>query len=134
MIFLLLDLFFALFSNIPMFCVLFSFLVFSKKQYFHFILVPLVLDLFIVHTYFFNTLVFTAIFFLVKHLKVTKVNIKNFLVLMVLIYLIYLFILGVATGHSYLYIFKFIVKYGLVHFLFYLLCYKLFLANIKLSR
>ena len=66
MIFLLIDVILSFFSNIPTFFVLFSFLLFSKKQFFSFLLIPLVLDLFIVDTYFLNTILFAILFLLLN--------------------------------------------------------------------
>ena len=78
MIFLILDIFLSFFSDIPTFFVLLNILTFSKEKLFSFLLIPLVLDLFILNTYFFNTVLFFLFFLIIKHLKITKVNFGHF--------------------------------------------------------
>ena len=63
MIFLLLDFLLSFFSDTPTFFVLLNITLFSKRQFFSFLLIPLFLDLFIVHTYFLNTILFVILFY-----------------------------------------------------------------------
>ena len=134
MIFLLLDVFLSYFSDIPTFFVLLSVLLYSKKQFFFFLLIPLVLDLFIVHTYFINTILFTVLFFLVKSLKITKNNFWHYLFFITLIYILYVTLLGIICGYSLFYSIQFILMNYLVNFIFYALSYKIVRPYIKLSR
>ena len=134
MIFLLLDVFLSYFSDIPTFFVLLSVLLYSKKQFFFFLLIPLVLDLLIVNTYFINTILFTVLFFLVKSLKITKNNFWHYLFLITLIYILYVTLLGIICGYSLFYSIQFILMNYLVNFIFYALSYKIVRPYIKLSR
>ncbi len=134
MIFLLIDVILSFFSNIPTFFVLFSFLLFSKKQFFSFLLIPLVLDLFIVDTYFLNTILFAILFFVIKHLKITKTNFGHFLLLITFIYVFYIISLGMIQGFHVSYLMRFILENYWVNLIFYSLCYKMLFPYIKLSR
>ncbi len=134
MIFLLLDFLLSFFSNIPTFFVLLNFTLFSKKQFFPFLLIPLVLDLFVVNTYFLNTILFAILFFIIKHLKITKTNFLHFLLLITFVYVVYVLSLGIIEGFSVSYLLKFMFKNYWVNFVFYVLCYKILFPYIKLSR
>ena len=134
MIFLLLDFLLSFFSNIPNFFVLLNFTLFSKKQFFPFLLIPLVLDLFVVYTYFLNTILFAILFLIIKHLKITKTNFLHFLLLITFVYVVYVLSLGIIEGFSVSYLLKFMFKNYWVNFVFYVLCYKILFPYIKLSR
>lgn len=134
MIFLFLDVLLSFFSNIPTFFVLISILCYPKNKFFLFLLIPLVLDLLITHTYFLNTFLFVLIFFIVKHLKITKRNLENFLLLISLVYFLYVFSLGFIKGFSFFYLLRFSFSNYFINLIFYLLCYKLYYPYIKLSR
>ena len=134
MIFLLLDFLLSFFSDTPTFFVLLNITLFSKRQFFPFLLIPLVLDLFIVHTYFLNTILFVILFFIMKHLKITKTNFLRFLFLITFVYIFYVFSLGMIKGFSVSYLFKFMFQNYWVNLIFYVLCYKIFFSYIKLSR
>lgn len=134
MIFLFLDVLLSFFSNIPTFFVLISILCYPKNKFFLFLLIPLVLDLLITHTYFLNTFLFVLIFFIVKHLKITKRNLGNFLLLISLVYFLYVFSLGFMKGFSFFYLLRFSFSNYFINLIFYLLCYKLYYPYIKLSR
>ena len=134
MIFLFLDVLLSFFSDIPTFFVLISILCYPKNKFFLFLLIPLVLDLLITHTYFLNTFLFVLIFFIVKHLKVTKRNLENFLLLINLVYFLYVFSLGFIKGFSFFYLLQFSFSNYFINLIFYLLCYKLCYPYIKLSR
>lgn len=134
MIFLFLDIFFSFFSDIPTFFVLISILCYPKNKLFSFLLIPLFIDLFITNTYFLNTLLFVFLFFIVKHLKITRRNLGNFLLLISLIYFLYVFSLGLIKGFSFHYLLRFSLSNYFIHLIFYLLCYKIFNSYIKLSR
>lgn len=134
MIFLFLDVLLSFFSDIPTFFVLISILCYPKNKFFLFLLIPLVLDLLITHTYFLNTFLFVLIFFIVKHLKITKRNLGNFLLLISLVYFLYVFSLGFMKGFSFFYLLRFSFSNYFINLIFYLLCYKLYYPYIKLSR
>lgn len=134
MIFLLLDFLLSFLSDIPTFFVLFSILLYPKNKFFFFLLIPLVLDLFIVDTYFLNTIIFTLLFWGIKFLKITKNNFFHFLLLITLVYGFYIFILGSIKGFSALYLVKFMGMNYFVNLIFYALCYKILRPYIKLSR
>lgn len=134
MIFLLLDVFLSFFSDIPTFFVLFTIVLFPKNKFFLFLLIPLVLDLFITNTYFLNTLLFALLFWIVKHLNITKLNFGHFIFLMSLVYFLYVFSLGFIKGFTFLYLLKFVLVNYFVNLIFYLLCYKIWYPYIKLSR
>lgn len=134
MIFLFLDVLLSFFSDIPTFFVLISILCYPKNKFFLFLLIPLVLDLLITHTYFLNTFLFVLIFFIVKHLKITKRNLENFLLLISLVYFLYVFSLGFIKGFSFFYLLRFSFSNYFINLIFYLLCYKLYYPYIKLSR
>ena len=134
MIFLFLDVLLSFFSDIPTFFVLISILCYPKNKFFLFLLIPLVLDLLITHTYFLNTFLFVLIFFIVKHLKITKRNLGNFLLLISLVYFLYVFSLGFIKGFSFFYLLQFSFSNYFINLIFYLLCYKLYYPYIKLSR
>ena len=134
MIFLFLDVLLSFFSDIPTFFVLISILCYPKNKFFLFLLIPLVLDLLITHTYFLNTFLFVLIFFVVKHLKITKRNLGNFLLLISLVYFLYVFSLGFMKGFSFFYLLRFSFSNYFINLIFYLLCYKLYYPYIKLSR
>ena len=134
MIFLFLDIFLSYFSDIPTFFVLLSILCYSKNKIFSFLLIPLFIDLFLTNTYFLNTILFVFLFLLVKHLKITKRNLGNFLLLISLVYFLYVFSLGLIRGNSFLYLLKFVLSNYFINLIFYLLCYKLCYSYIKLSR
>lgn len=134
MIFLLLDFFLSFFSDIPTFFVLLNFTLFSKKQFFSFLLIPLVLDLLVVNTYFLNTILSVILFFIIKYLKITKTNFVHFILLMTFVYVFYVFILGIIEGFSISYLIKFVLINYWVNFVFYVLCYKILFPYIKLSR
>lgn len=134
MIFLLLDFLMSFFSFTPTFFVLLSFLVYAKKDFFSFLFIPLIIDLFFTHTYFLNTILFVIFFFLIKHLKITKVNLGNYLLLITLLYFLYIFSLGIIQGYHFSYLVSFaIFNYGF-QLVFYALSYKILLPYIKLSR
>ncbi len=134
MIFLILDIFLSFFSDIPTFFVLLNILTFSKEKLFSFLLIPLVLDLFILNTYFFNTVLFFLFFLIIKHLKITKVNFGHFLLLSSFLYFGYVFSLGFLKGYGILYLFTFVFSNYIFHLIFYILCYKILKPYIKLSR
>ena len=134
MIFLLLDFLLSFLSDIPTFFVLFSILLYPKNKFFFFLLIPLVLDLFIVDTYFLNTIIFTLLFWGIKFLKITKNNFFHFLLLTTLVNGFYIFILGSIKGFSALYLVKFMGMNYFVNLIFYALCYKILRPYIKLSR
>ena len=134
MIFLLLDFLLSFLSDIPTFFALFSILLYPKNKFFFFLLIPLVLDLFIVDTYFLNTIIFTLLFWGIKFLKITKNNFFHFLLLTTLVYGFYIFILGSIKGFSALYLVKFMGMNYFVNLIFYALCYKILRPYIKLSR
>lgn len=134
MIFLVLDLFLSFFSDIPTFFVLLSVLIFPKNKVFHFLLIPLFLDLFILNTYFLNTILFLILFFIVKHLKVVKTSFVHFMLLSTFLYFGYVFSLGFLKGYHFSYLISFSCFNYLIHFIFYILCYKILKPYIKLSR
>ena len=65
MLFLLLDVLLSYTCQVPTLFVLINIVLYAKKDIFHFILIPLVLDLLIVNTYFLNTILFIALFILI---------------------------------------------------------------------
>ena len=134
MIFLVLDLFLSVFSNIPTFFVLLNILIFPKNKVFQFILIPLFLDLFILNTYFLNTILFLILFLIVKHLKIIKTNFVHFLLLSTFLYFGYVFSLGILKGYHFSYLISFSCFNSIIHFVFYILCYKILKPYIKLSR
>lgn len=134
MIFLVTDVILSFFSGIPTFFVLLNFTLFSKKQFFSFLLIPLVLDLFVVNAYFLNTILFALLFFVVKHLKITKTNFLHFLFFITFLYIFYIFCIGMIHGYSVSYLMHFMFKNYWVNFIFYVLCYKILFPYIKLSR
>ena len=134
MIFLLLDFLLSFFSDTPTFFVLFNFILFSKRQFYSFLLIPLVLDLFVVNTYFFNTVLFAILFFIIKHLKITKTNFIHFVLLITFAYVFYILGLGIIRGFSISYLIKFMLMNYWINLVFYVLCYKILLPYIKLSR
>ncbi len=134
MIFLVLDLFLSVFSNIPTFFVLLNILIFPKNKVFQFILIPLFLDLFILNTYFLNTILFLILFLIVKHLKIIKTNFVHFLLLSTFLYFGYVFSLGILKGYYFSYLISFSCFNYIIHFVFYILCYKILKPYIKLSR
>lgn len=134
MILLLLDVLLSFFSSIPTFFVLTSILLYPKNKFFSFLLIPLAIDLFVTNTYFLNTLLFSFLFFFVKHLKITQNYFRNFLLLMSLVYFLYVFILGFIQGYHFLYLVQFSFVNYFVHLIFYALSYKILQPYIKLSR
>ena len=134
MIFLLLAFLMSFFSFTPTFFVLLSFLVYAKKDFFSFLFIPLIIDLFLTHTYFLNTILFVAFFFLFKHLKITKTNFRNYLLSITLLYFLYIFSLGIIQGYHFFYLVKFAISNYGFQLVFYALSYKILLPYIKLSR
>lgn len=134
MIFLLFDFVLSFFSSAPTFFVLMSFLVFPKNKFFLFLFIPLTLDLLILNTYFLNTLIFTVLFFLIKHLHITKTSFFNYLFLISLLYFLYVFSLGFIQGFSFSYLFQFVLSNYFFNLVLYALGYKILLPYIKLSR
>lgn len=134
MIFLLIDFFLSFFSSTPTYFLLISILLYPKNKIFLFLLIPLTLDLIILNTYFLNTIIFTIMFLIIKHLKVTKINLINYLILLTFLYLFYLLSIGLINNYSLNYLFKFILNNYIYNLIFYLLCYKILKPYIKLSR
>lgn len=134
MLFLLLDILLSYTSLAPTFFILINILLYTKKDIFSFLLIPLILDLLIVNTYFLNTILFTALFLLIKHLKITKLKFSHYLLLITIIYIIYILTLGLISSYSIFYLLKFIMKNYFINLIFYALSYKLIKPYIKLSR
>ncbi len=134
MIFLLLDFILSFFCKSPTFFFLLNFLLIKKFDYSKFLIILLVLDLLILNTYFLNTIICSILFFIYKKLKITKVNLKNYLISLILIYFLFIFITGLICGYSINYIFSFLLKNWIINFIFYLICYNLMQKNIQLSR
>ena len=134
MLFLLLDVLLSYTCQVPTFFVLINILLYSKKNIFLFILIPLVLDLLIVNTYFLNTMLFIALFLLIKHLKITKTKFSHYILLITIIYILYVLALGLINGYSMIYLFPFMIKNYIINLIFYALSYKLIKPYIKLSR
>ena len=134
MIFLLMDFLLSFFNSSPTFLVLMSFLVYPKKNFFAFLFIPLTLDLLILNTYFLNTILFTIIFFLIKHLPITKISFFNYLFIITLIYFLYIFSLGIIQGYHFFYLFSFSLSNYILNLVIYIICYKILLPYIKLSR
>ncbi len=134
MIFLILDFLLSYFCKTPTFFFLLNFLLIKKNNYPKFLIILLVLDLLILNTYFLNTIICSLLFLLYKKLKITKINIKNYLLSLILIYLTFVPITGLINGYSINYIFPFLLKNWIINFIFYLICYKLEFKNIQLSR
>ena len=134
MIFLLMDFLLSFFNSSPTFLVLMSFLVYPKKNFFAFLFIPLTLDLLILNTYFLNTILFTIIFFLIKHLPITKISFFNYLFIITLIYFLYVFSLGIIQGYHFFYLFSFSLSNYILNLVIYIICYKILLPYIKLSR
>lgn len=134
MLFLLLDILLSYTSLTPTFFILINIVLYTKKDIFSFLLIPLILDLLIVNTYFLNTILFTALFLLIKHLKITKLKFSHYLLLITIIYIIYILTLGLISGYSIFYLLEFIMKNYFINLIFYALSYKLIKPYIKLSR
>ena len=134
MLFLLLDVLLSYTCQVPTFFVLINIVLYSKKDIFHFILIPLVLDLLIVNTYFLNTILFIALFILIKHLNITQTKFSHYILLITIIYILYVLALGLINGYSMIYLFPFMIKNYIINLIFYALCYKLVKPYIKLSR
>lgn len=134
MIFLFLDFLLSYFSEVSTFFVLLNFLLYTKDKLFSFIFIPLIMDLFLMNTYFFNTILFVLIFVFVKHLKITKTSFFRYLFLISLVYFLYVFSLGLINGYSLFYLGKFVFINYFVNLIFYLLSYKILKPYIKLSR
>ena len=110
MLFLLLDVLLSYTCQVPTFFVLINILLYSKKNIFLFILIPLVLDLLIVNTYFLNTMLFIALFILIKHLNITQTKFNHYILLITIIYILYVLALGLINGYSMIYLFPFMIK------------------------
>ena len=134
MLFLLLDVLLSYTCQVPTFFVLINILLYSKKNIFLFILIPLVLDLLIVNTYFLNTMLFIALFILIKHLNITQTKFSHYILLITIIYILYVLALGLINGYSMIYLFPFMIKNYFINLIFYALSYKLIKPYIKLSR
>ncbi len=134
MIFLLLDVLISYFALKPTFFVLLNFLVYPRSQYFSFILIPLVMDLLILNTFFLNTLIFTILFFLSKHFVVVSKSIGYYILHITIIYILYICLIGLIKGYTLIYLFKFILTNYIYNLIFYLLCYKILKPFIKLAR
>ena len=134
MIFLLMDFLLSFFNSSPTFLVLMSFLVYPKKNFFAFLFIPLTLDLLILNTYFLNTILFTIIFFLIKHLPITKISFFTYFFLISLIYFLYVFSLGIIQGYHFSYLIFFSLSNYILNLVIYIICYKILLPYIKLSR
>lgn len=134
MIFLLLDVLLSYVCQVPTFFILINIMLYSKKNIFQFILIPLVLDLLIVNTYFLNTALFIILFLLIKNLKIIQPKFSHYLFLITIIYLFYVLALGLIHGYSIIYLFNFMIENYIINLIFYALCYKLVKPYIKLSR
>lgn len=134
MIFLFLDVILSYFCATPTFLFLMNILWIDKKRWSYFILINLVLDLLICNTYFLNTIILFLLFIFYKRLKITKVNIKTYLLSITLLYLLYVLMLGVLHGYYIESLLIFLVKNYFVNLLFYLICYKIGKNYIKLCR
>lgn len=134
MIFLLLDVLLSYVCQVPTFFILINIMLYSKKNIFQFILIPLVLDLLIVNTYFLNTALFIILFLLIKNLKIIQPKLSHYLFLITIIYLFYVLTLGLIHGYSIIYLFNFMIENYIINLIFYALCYKLVKPYIKLSR
>ena len=120
MLFLLLDVLLSYTCQVPTFFVLINILLYSKKNIFLFILIPLVLDLLIVNTYFLNTMLFIALFLLIKHLNITQTKFSHYILLITIIYILYVLALGLINGYSMIYLFPFMIKNYIINLIFML--------------
>lgn len=133
MIFLALDILISYFTSIPTYFFLINLILIPKNKLSKLIIITLVLDLLILNTYFFNTIILSIIFIFYKRLNITRVNFVNYLISLAIIYVIYIFIIGIPN-YNILYLFQFILKNFIYNLVFYILCYKLLQKRIKLSR
>lgn len=134
MIYLLLDFILSYFTKIPTFFFLINLVLIKKQDFTKLIIITLIIDLFITNTYFLNTIIISIIFLIYKKTKITKLNLKNYLLSLSFIYLTYIIILGLINNYSIIYIINFILKNILYQFIFYLLMYKIEEKHIELSR
>lgn len=134
MIYLLLDFILSYFTKIPTFFFLINLVLIKKQDFPKLIIITLIIDLFITNTYFLNTIIISIIFFIYKKSKITKLNLKNYLLSLSFIYITYIIILGLINNYSIIYIISFILKNILYQFIFYVLMYKIAEKHIELSR
>lgn len=134
MIYLLLDFILSYFTKIPTFFFLTNLVLIKKQDFPKLIIITLIIDLFITNTYFLNTIIISIIFLIYKNTKITKLNLKNYLLSLSFIYLTYIIILGLINNYNIIYIINFILKNILYQFIFYLLMYKIEEKHIELSR
>lgn len=134
MIYLVLDFILSYFTKIPTFFFLINLVLIKKQEFPKLIIISLVLDLLILNIYFLNTLIISCIFLIYKKIKITKKNLKNYLVSLILIYISYVLAIGLINGYSIFYIGNFIIKNIFYELIFFLLVYKIEGSNIKLSR
>lgn len=134
MIYLLLDFILSYFTKVPTFFFLINLVLFKKQDFSKLIIITLVIDMLILNTYFLNTIIISCIFLVYKGLKITKLNLKNYLFSLLFIYAFYLAILGLLNGYSIIYILKFMLNNMIYQFIFYVLMYKIDKKNIQLSR
>ena len=134
MIYLILDFILAYFTKVPTFFFLINLVLFKKQDFSKLIIITLIIDLFILNTYFLNTIIISCIFLVYKGLKITKLNLKNYLFSLLFIYVFYLTIVGLLNGYSIIYILKFMLNNIIYQFIFYGLMYKIDKQNIQLSR
>lgn len=134
MIYLLLDFILSYFTKVPTFFFLMNLVLIKKQDFSKLIIITLIIDLFITKTYFLNTIIISIIFLIYKKSKITKLNLKNYLLSLSFIYITYIIILGLINNYSIIYIINFILKNILYQFIFYLLMYKIVAKHIELSR
>ncbi len=134
MIYLVLDFILSYFSKIPTFFFLINIVLIKKQELSKLIIIGLIIDILILNTYFLNTIILISIFLIYKKLKITKINIKNYILSLLLIYILYVSIIGLINKYSMIYILSFIINNIFYELIFYFLVYKIEEKNIKLSR
>jgi len=125
MIFLLCDIFFSITTKIPTFFFLINVLRCKKDKIGYLIVISLLIDLFVLNTYFLNTIIILGIYFLINKIKLNKRTFYSFIILISLIYFGYILSIGLINRYSIYYILKFGINNYLYNLVFYVLCYKL---------
>lgn len=134
MIALLLDFGLAYISKVPTFFFLINILKVKKKDWGYLILISLVLDLFILNTYFLNTIIILGIFGVIKNINLNSYKFSSFLLLITLVYFSYIVLIGLINNYSLAYILNFGLKCYGYNLIFYIFSYKIEDGFIKLAR
>ncbi len=132
--FLFLDIFLSYFTGVPIFLFLLNIMFIPKKKLAKFVIHSLILDLIFLESYFISTIIGVIIFIIYKKLKINRVTFLNYILSCIIILGVFTVSLGLVNHYSLLGLMPLILKLEIFNLPVYILCYKIFKKDIKLSR